>query len=209
MTQKLTPETRGQAFTLEAMFAAVLMLSAVVFALQVTAVTPLTSSTSSQQIQNQQAATANGFLVTSAERGILKTPMLMWDNTSEEWHNTDRTGLFPYGPAGTEFGDQLNKTFIEWGVAVNVDVGHYTAPDVVGNRDLNYEPYVSMGEPSDNAVTSTYRFVVYDDDVLHDAAGTPTAETLKTAQDGFYAPDADPTSNLYNTLTVKVTAWRI
>lgn len=209
MTNKLTPDTRGQAFTLEAVFAALLMLSAVVFALQVTAVTPLTSSTSSQQIQNQQAATANGFLVSSAERGIVKAPMLMWNNTTEEWHNTDRTGLFPYGPEGTEFGNQLNETFIEWGVAVNVEVGYYTSPDVVGDRDQKFEPYVLMGEPSENAVTATHKFAVYDDDVLHDASGNPTSETLKQAEDGFYAPDADPASNLYNTLTVKVTVWRI
>jgi hypothetical protein len=209
MTNKSLSDTRGQAFTLEAVFAALIMLSAVVFALQVTAVTPLTSSTSSQQIQNQQAATANGFLITSAERGILKAPMLMWDNTTEEWHNTDQTGLFPYGPEGTEFGSQLNESFIEWGVAANVEVGYYTSPDVVGDRDQQFEPYVVMGQPTANAVTAQYRFVVYDDDVLHDAAGNPTTETLKTAEDRFYAPDADPTSNLYNTLTVKVTVWRI
>lgn len=208
MTRILLSNKKGQVHTLEAAFSAILLLSAVVFALQVTAVTPLTSSTSSQQIQSQQAATVNGFLSASAERDILKTPVLMWDENNKKWHNTDSTGLYSSGPIGTEFGDQLNNTFTDWGVAVNVDIGYYTATDASGDREQDWEPMVRMGTPSENAVSGRYVVTLYDDDVLYDASGDPLpSEPLSGASD-FYAPDTSST-DIFNVLTVRVTAWRI
>jgi len=63
-----TTDDRAQAHTLEAFAAAILLVAALTFALQATAVTPLSASTSNQHIENQQRAVATDLLATSAER---------------------------------------------------------------------------------------------------------------------------------------------
>lgn len=200
--------SRGQAFTLEAIFAAILILSAAVFALQVTAVTPLTSSTSSQQIQNQQAAVANGFLDAAEERGELRENALFWNETSRRWHNTGAPGTYVSGPP-TSFGEHINDSFLSWGVAVNVHVEYYTPPDNSSRRISKDEQLVDMGAPSENAVTSERTVILYDDDVLRDENGDKTAKTLNAHSDSFYAPDASPSTEIYNVVTFRVTVWRI
>jgi len=54
-----------------------LLLASVLFALQVTAVTPLTGSTSSQHIENQQASLAEGLLATQVENGSIVPTILL------------------------------------------------------------------------------------------------------------------------------------
>jgi F0F1-type ATP synthase membrane subunit b/b' len=75
-------DERGQAFTLEAVVSAVLLLTAIAFALQVTIVTPLSASTSSQHIENQQAAVSDGLLAAEAENGTIKETLLYWNSGS-------------------------------------------------------------------------------------------------------------------------------
>ena len=72
---------RGQIYTLEAVIAAVLLVSSLVFALQVTAVTPLSASTSNQHIENQQRASASGVLTAAEEAGILQDAVLFWNDS--------------------------------------------------------------------------------------------------------------------------------
>lgn len=67
---------RGQAHTLEAFAAALLLISGLIFALQATAVTPLSASTSNQHIQNQQQLIASDILTTSAENETLQDALL-------------------------------------------------------------------------------------------------------------------------------------
>ena len=73
----MVSEDRGQAYTLEAIIASVLLISSLVFALQVTVVTPLSASTSNQHIENQQRASAAGVLTAAQETGALKDAVLL------------------------------------------------------------------------------------------------------------------------------------
>ena len=65
-------DDRGQAHTLEAFAAAILIVVGLTFALQATAVTPLSASTSNQHLENQQRAVATDLLETSAANGDLR-----------------------------------------------------------------------------------------------------------------------------------------
>jgi len=79
-----TTDDRAQAHTLEAFAAAILLVAALTFALQATAVTPLLSaSTSNQHIENQQRAVATDLLATSAENGDLEAAILHWNPENE------------------------------------------------------------------------------------------------------------------------------
>ena len=131
---------RAQAHTLEAIAAAMILVSSLVFALQVTAVTPLTGSTSSQHIENQQAAVAEGLLDAAAENGTLVPTLLYWNESRENWHGATRDGYVRSGPP-TAFGSTLNETFLERGIAFDLSV-YYVEAD----GDRLREPDGSVSE---------------------------------------------------------------
>lgn len=208
-------DTLGQAFTLEAVFAAILMLSAAVFALQVTAITPLTSSTSSQQVQNQQAALADGFLSSQQEQDTLKDAVLYWNPSTIStrkgaWHNKSTTSpgegytrRSQFNQSGFPFGQQLSKTFLSKASASNVELVY----EPQGADDNSYY-LVELGTPSADAVTVERTIILYDSDRLRNEDGTVSNTELGSLNSSrFYAPNLD--GPVYNIVTVRVTVWRI
>ena len=191
---------RGQAHTLEAFAAALLVVSGVVFALQATAVTPLSASTSNQHIENQQRAMAEDVLVTAHQNGALEEAVLAWNESSNSWIGTEEkaTGHFvSHGPPN-EFGTLLNETFLDDRIAFNVFVHHRTP----GN-DSSRETMVYMGTPSDNAASGTATVGLRNDDTLVNS--TTTVEDAD-----FYAgADAHPDGELFTTVEVEVVVWRM
>jgi len=216
---------RGQAHTLEAVAGAVLLLAGVVFALQSSVVTPLTASTASQHIENQQSAVAEGLLEAAKDNGTLQQAVLYYNNSSTcpegGFHNTTcpNGGGVPYANGGPplRFGDSLNETFLDRGIAFNVNVNYVGA-----NGDVRTEQMVYVGRPSDNAVTVRRSFTLFDDDRIYLPNGSKSQMTLNetkrvdscAAANGdtcrqFYAPDAAPNSTVYNVIQVEVIVWRM
>lgn len=196
---------RGQAHTLEAFTAALILITSVVFALQGTAVTPLTASTSSQHIGNQQGAVAAGVLATADENGTLVPSLLYWNESGGRFYGGTVAGAYGSGGPPTPFGTLLNRTFLDRGIAVDVNV-HYLREG--GSR--RQRRMVNLGTPSDTAVAATRTVTLFDDDRLYvegDPIGRPTGSTLENAS--FYAPDVDPEGPIYNVVVVEVTVWRM
>lgn len=196
---------RGQAHTLEATIASLLMLSAIIFALQMTAVTPLSASTSSQHIENQQRATAEGVLATAVEEDALKPALLYWNDSTDRFHDSmvDSESNYTGGSRypDNQFGQLLSRTFSDGGIAYNVNLyfnGTTTKP----------VQYIFSGEPSDNAVAATRTVAIYDDDPLYDADGTENSTTVASSDYnslGF----SDSGGNLHTTVRVEVVVWQI
>lgn len=195
---------RGQAHTLEAVAAAVLVLSSVVFALQVTAVTPLTASTSSQHIENQQGAVADGVLAAASENGSLKPTLLHWNESADAFHGASAMGTYTNGGPPTAFGHTLNGTFLDRGIAFNVNLHYLQDADSRRTKRL-----VHFGGPSDNAVVATRTVTLYDDDRLYDADGNRTDTMLREPDADLYAPDVDSGTGVYNVVVVEVVVWRM
>lgn len=195
--------SRAQAHTLEGVIAALIILSGLVFSLQVSAVTPLSASTSSQYIENQQGAAASGVLATAAERGVLKEAVLFWNESEGAFHNVSSFGYYTAGGPPNAFGRMLNQTFDPRGVAFNVYLVY-----VGRDGQLNRIRLVYRGAPSDNAVTATRLVTVFDDDPLYDHEGVPTAVNV-SASDTLYMPDAQPNDPVFNLVRVEVVAWRM
>lgn len=194
---------RAQAHTLEAVVAGLLMLASLVFALQMTAVTPLSASTSSQHIENQQQATGSGVLSVAARTGALKPAILYWDNGSQQYHDTNgNLGYYTNGPPDNAFGDMLNRSFDQRGIAYNV----YFSFQNTGGATIT-QRYVYSGVPSDNAVSASYTVTLLDEDHLYDADETRNATTLTDPNITYPIPDTGRT--LFNTVRVEVVAWRI
>ncbi len=189
---------RGQAHTLEAFVAAILLVAGLTFALQATAVTPLSASTSNQHIENQHRAVATDLLETSAANGDLRDAVLHWDPDNETFIGTpEGTAYYTQGGPPTAFGDALDRTFLESRIAFNVHVRYHTNGSQVRQR------MVFMGTPSDNAVTASRTVPVSNE--------TVTTEVLAHADQpdpAFYAPD-DVDGPMYNYLEVRIVLWRM
>lgn len=192
---------RGQAHTLEAIVAGLLLLTSLIFTMQMTAVTPLSASTSSQHIENQQEATGSGVLASAAQSDELGPAVLYWNDSGERFHDANRDlGYYTSGPPDNELGAMLERSFDHRGIAYNV---YFRYQDDRGVESIRY---VYSGVPSDNAVTSTHTLTLMDDDHLYDADGTRNETTVSTAT-SYPVPDAG--GNVYNTVRVEVVAWRI
>ncbi|MFO8115195.1 MAG: hypothetical protein R6U01_07515 [Halorubrum sp.] len=203
MTVRPTDD-RAQAHTLEAFAAAILIVAGLTFALQATAVTPLSASTSNQHLENQQRAVANDLLETSAANGDLEAALLRWDPDRETFTDSRSPRYFTGGGPPNGFGAALNESFGDRRIAFNVHIRH--GPDNAAETTL-----VSMGAPSDNAVTAT-RTVVVTDDANLTAPGHENT-TLRALSDGtadgeFYATDAAPGA-VYDRLEVRIVVWQL
>jgi len=188
---------RGQAHTLEGTIASLLLLLSLLVALQATAVTPLTASTSSQHIENQLANSARGVLSATEADGELKPAVLYWNETNSSFHNSSSSGFYANEPPDNTFGRMLNETFGSRGIAYNVYLAY--------NGSENQVRYVYRGQPSDNAISVSRTVVLFDSDRLRTATGKPN-RTVGNAS-SFYAPDVG--QNVYNVVTVRVVVWRI
>jgi len=191
-------DDRGQALTLEAVTAAIVLLVSIGFALQMTAVTPLSASTSSQHLENQLQKTSEGLLASTAADGSLQAAVLDWNESREEFTDADeRVNYYRSGPPDNEFGETINATLGDRNIAYNVVVHYQTEDGARASQRL-----IRQGSPSDHAVSASRTIALDDTDEL------PDGTTLESSN-SFYAPDADPDGPLYNVVRVEVIAWRI
>lgn len=201
---------RAQAHTLEAISAALLVVGSIVFALQVTAVTPLSASTSSQHIENQQESSLNGLLSSMRTDGSLKRAVLFWNESDGKFRDAPtQRSYYPYAPPPPDitFPRQLNESYVDRGIAFNVYIAYQTT-----GGDYRQIRFIYRGHPSDNAVRATAYVTLFDSDPLYDetdddGVAEPVAgSSLSTAN--FYAGDASGT-NVYNVIRVEVVVWRM
>ncbi|WP_418282985.1 DUF7288 family protein [Halorubrum sp. DTA98] len=196
------PDDRGQAHTLEAFVAALLLVAGLIFATQATAVTPLSASTSNQHIENQEAIGAADVLATTKERGDLKKGLLYWDD--DAFIDAGEPGYYTGMVNGSHpLSDPFNESFDDRRVAFNVDV--FSLED----GDRNRQRMVDMGEPSDNAATAAVHVPVYTDDRLYnDSSGAFDGDVVDETT-YFAPPDPEAGPTLYAVLEVRITAWQI
>ncbi|WP_066415150.1 DUF7288 family protein [Halorubrum aethiopicum] len=208
-------DDRGQAHTLEAFVAAILLVAGLTFALQATAVTPLSASTSNQHIENQQRAAATGLLETSAANGDLREAVLDWHPGNATVSpgfdpSTEERAYYTRGGPPNAFGDALDRTFLDRRIAFNVYVQYHVDPVTADGTPVKRQVMVDMGTPSDNAVTASQSIAVSNDTTLTaDGFEGRTLEAVAADPDAeFYAPPVDdgPT---YNVLEVYIVVWRM
>ena len=198
------PDDRGQAHTLEAFTAALLLVTGLIFATQATAVTPLSASTSNQHVENQAAIAAQDVLSTAGESGDLKAALLYYDGGG--FVNASDDGTYTgVPPESHPLHDSLAEAFGDRQIAFDIDV--YYPED--GGNETDHVTMVDMGSPSDNAATATARVTLYGDDRFGD-----TAQTEVLAENGsasYFAPpvDGERPAVLYTVVEVRITAWQM
>jgi type II secretory pathway pseudopilin PulG len=188
MSSPPTPEDdrdrdRGQAFTLEGFVASVLVLTAILLALQSVVLTPTTGGTLDEGVQNDLRTQANDILVVSAsnftdcpptgcttESHDLSFVLRFWNGTPENFTwafaNGPRIGYGsdePLNRSDSIFGNALNGTFTQRGYVYNVVVEYRNATDQNRSKTLRL---VYRGVPPETAVSTTYTVTLYDNQTL-------------------------------------------
>lgn len=198
-----TERNRGQVYTLEAITTAIIVLSAVLFALQATAVTPLTASTANQQIEERQQTIADDILDTAAASDELTPALLYWNTDTERFDGGETVGYVnvPATLPPLDFFTTLEEEFYDNRIAFNVYVEYRDG------GETKTEQLVYQGTPSDNAVSASRIVVLRDDMEL--TAGPDAGQPLSTVSGDFYAPDASSGTDIYNVAEVRLVVWRM
>jgi hypothetical protein len=204
------PDDRGQAHTLEAFTAALLLVTGLIFATQATAVTPLSASTSNQHVENQASIAAQDLLSTTDASGDLEAALLYYDNGSFVGA-TDEEGYAGMPPDSHPLHDPLTEAFGDRQIAFDIDVYY---PEDGGDETLAAE-MVDMGSPSDNAATASVRVALYEDDQLFDPgddSGDESYSGPRLRDEGdhdYFAGPVGGSDTLYTVVEVRITAWQM
>jgi hypothetical protein len=205
---------RGQTFTLEAFVAALLLLAAVAFALQVVSVSSNTAGAGGQEVRAQHAGLAEGVLDEGAANGTLRTTLLYWNETEEQFYGADAEpvdgGFYIARSPPTRFGNATAAMFDDRRVRYNIDL--YVFNETENGLERERQRLVESGTPSDDATRVVETVTLYNDTHLVDETETRTNVTLGEVNadenSSFYAPDVRPNSRIYTVIRVEVVLWR-
>lgn len=199
---------RGQAYTLEALVAALLLVTAVLFALQAVVITP-TSAGQDRDVVAQQQQVASDLLTTAANEGELSRMARFWDCSDGGFATVDGGGEWVPGegyPSDQvpveDFGSALNATF-DAGTRYNVELVY------ANGANQNVSRLVYQGTPSSEVVTASRTITLTDDQLVTGPnAGSQTiGECDSDSSLSAAIPDDHSSSTVYNVVEVRVVLW--
>ncbi|WP_181685619.1 DUF7288 family protein [Halorhabdus salina] len=208
-------DDRGQAFTLEGLIGAILILTALWYAMQVVIITPTTGGTVDSEVRVDLRQQAEDVLMVASqsERQRLSTLVRNWSQRSR----TFAGAINPDVGYGTEklpgpFGELLVGTFATRGRLYNVEMTFLEPNPSNGTGTVTI---ASQGTPSESAVVATHRVVLYDNMTLTSpSAGSAELreyDTLPTRnpgnKSGYYPVPNAVDGPVYNIVEVRLIVW--
>lgn len=192
-------DEKAQMHTLEGVAAATIMLLVIVYAIDATSMTPLTSSTANVHVETELQVLGQDILsaLDYAEPGYnskLKNDTLGWNGTEYIWNGSK------YCKKGdTTCADRLNNnlatilnaTLVRQGIAHNVEMTYLSD----NGTSFSTQKMIYNGDPSNNAVIVSRKIVLQNSDF------NPSSD--------YPIKDIDPSTNLYNIVDVKLILWRM
>ena len=191
-------DEKAQLHTLEGVAAATIMLFVIVYAIDATSMTPLTSSTANVHVEIELQALGQDILsaLDYAEPGYnskLKNDILNWNGSEYLWTATKyielRYGQTTQNNLTNNLTEILNATVVRQGIANNAVLTFLDDSTLLPSTQY----IIYNGDPSDNAVIVSRKIVLQNSD-------NPANNTIK---------DIDPSTNLYNIVDVKLILWRM
>lgn len=207
---------RGQAFTLEGVISAVIVLTALLYALQAVIITPTTGGTVDPGVRSEIRQQADDTLVVAAQgqTGTLSELVRNWSQSRRTFYGAVNPEI-GYGKQRIpgRLGALLNRTFVSRGRAYNVEMRYLLENPANGTGRT---VIASRGTPSDSSVTATYRITLYDNMTLTSPSSGPAElwqyDTSPTTnpndyQSGFYPVPNAVDGPVYNVVEIRVTVW--
>lgn len=211
MTGK-TRSDRGQAFTLEGLVGSIVILTAVLFALQSVVVTPTTGGSVNPETRDRLQQEADDVLVTFARNDTfgLSEQVRYYVQSRRTFGGAlnPRVGYGIEQPPGS-FGPLLNRTFSQRDRNYNIILEYRAKNTSAGTETITL---AFQGEPSDSAVTATYPVTLYDNQTLT----APNSSNVELWQydtnasdddDGYYPIPNAVEGPVYNVVEVRLTVW--
>ena len=208
MVRGSTSNERAQAYTLEGFIGAIVILTALLFAVQSVVIAPTTGGAVDRTVQAQLQQEVQDSLVVAEGEGDLSELVRNWDTDADRFGGGDRTGSPDYYEMGTfanesTLGEILETRFGNAGHNYNVELIYDDADEPTENRT---KTLVYQGSPSSSAVTASYTVTLYDDQ--HLTADGSEHITLQKADDEYEYPIPKSGSrNIYNVVEVRVILW--
>jgi hypothetical protein len=179
----------AQMYTLEGAATAIMMILLIVFIVQASPLTPLTSSASHQQVESQIETSGKDLLVVLdyVPEGETYSPLqkALIDWTGVEFNGQSST----YPDSVSELTSVFNRALLADGTAYNLVVAYLDE-----NEEWDSRAMLWNGRPSDNAVLVSRKVVIHDEDAIGSAS---------------FIPDLSTNSSFYNILDVRLTLWRM
>ncbi|MFA9415492.1 hypothetical protein [Natrinema sp. HArc-T2] len=197
---------RGQAYTLEGLIGAMVVLMAVLFALQSAVITPTTGGLNDRTVQAQVQQEAQDALVVAAnnESEGLSHMIRHWNTTNGEFENASGPkvdGNVTYTAKNFKgnftLGYILEERFAENGQNYNVEA-HYEN----GTAERDHKTLLYQGSPPSGAVTASYTVTLYN---VENTTGS-SKERLP-AVDNPVIPEQNTESPVYNVVEIRVIVW--
>jgi hypothetical protein len=187
--QAILKDNTGQMYTLEGAATAIMIVFLVVFIVQASPLTPLTSSASHQQVESQIETSGSDLLIVldyvpeGETNSPLKKALVDW--TGVEFDGQSST----YPNSVYDLTSVFNRALLADGTAYNLVVAY------LDDNTTKWETRAMLwnGRPSDNAVLVSRKVVIHDEDAIS----------------ASFIPDLSPNSSFYNILDVRLTLWRM
>ncbi|QFU82971.1 DUF7288 family protein [Natronorubrum aibiense] len=208
---------RGQAYTLEGFISAMVVLMALLLALQSVVITPTTGGLTDRTVKSQVQQETQDALVVAATadhdgKKNLSEMVRYWNDTegdNGEFHNASESDDVPgYYNASSQtelyeefvLGEILADRFTERGLSYNVELVYWN--ESRGVHESEYLVYQGESE----AVTASYMVTLFEDDDLlesdSDVGGSDNYPIARGTED-----DGDDDSEIYNVVEVRVSVW--
>lgn len=212
---------KAQLHTLEAMAAATMLLLVIIYAIDATSMTPLTSSTANVHVETELQLLGQDILssLDYAEPGYsseLKNFIASWNGEQYIWNGKNYIYLqnnCALSPDNTSIVDILNKTLVRNGIAHNIELTFLETQDNI--TGLKSKLLIYNGEPSNNAVIISRKIVLQGTDIDLNSSenGEHEYENCGSDDDNQNSTrpikDIDPSTNLYNIVDIKLILWRM
>jgi len=186
--QAILKDNTGQMYTLEGAATAIMIVFLVVFIVQASPLTPLTSSASHQQVESQIETSGSDLLIVldyvpeGETYSPLKKALVDW--TGVEFDGQSST----YPNSVYDLTSVFKRALLADGTAYNLVVAYQN-----DNKKWDSRAMLWNGRPSDNAVLVSRKVVIHDEDAIS----------------ASFIPDLSPNSSFYNILDVRLTLWRM
>ncbi|WP_114577672.1 hypothetical protein [Saliphagus sp. LR7] len=215
----MVSDDRGQAYTLEGFVGAIVLLMAVLLAVQSVVVSPSAGGDVDRSVQTQLQGEARDALVVAGAEGDLSHVVRYWNPAEEEYnasnvsesargyYTADRFADRSYMSATSAnefgFGELLDKRFEEAARSYNVELVYQNSEDETESFYLVYQ-----GSPDSSGVSASHTVTLTDDQELTAPGTTKTLREGGNESNGSYRiPDVDEESRLYNVVEVRLVVW--
>lgn len=191
-------DEKGQLHTLEGVAASTLILLVIIYAIDATSMTPLTSSTSNVHIETELLMLGQDTLnnLDYTEPGYnsnLTYDILKWDGRT--YVLSDGTNYTEWGNISHRLSNNITDIFyltlVQKGIAHKVELTYLAK----NGTSFSTEAMIDNGNPSDNSVIISRKIVLQNNSGTFDP-GNPIL-------------DIDPSTNFYNIVLVKLYLWRM